>query len=120
MSEDLTILGDDHHTRADLRMIASAVRRRWPIPEERKREIITRMLEVVARREVDVPTGDGVFTSVDRADINAIRAAGVLASMEAQNQSDEHAADKNARIDAGKATDRTEVVEVELKFDNAG
>jgi hypothetical protein len=120
MKEDLTILGDDKHQREDLRLVLMAVRRRWPIPEDRKASIVTRMLEIVGKREVDLHFESGPRPSEERADTNAIKAAAILAALEGQNQSDEHAEAKNARLDAGKATDRTEVVEVELKFDNAG
>lgn len=70
-----------------------AVRERWPIPAEKKPEIVARLTAVVAR-------------SGPEADSAAVQAARVLALMEGQNQTDHWNTDKNTRLDQGKTTDR--------------
>ena len=51
-------------------------------------------------------TADGPVSVEAPADGNAVRAAAVIVSMTKQNQDDDHLADKNARLDAGQATER--------------
>ena len=92
------LLTDPHRQTSDIKMIARAVRRRWPIPDERKPEIVTRMLEIVKGSPED---GD------------AIKAAAVLRAMEADNMADDQLAEKNARLDDGKATEGLRIVDVD-------
>lgn len=56
-------------------------------------------------------TRDGVETVDGPADANAISAAKVLVAMAGQNQADRHLDDKNARLDAGKATERVLLID---------
>ena len=86
------VLADPHHARADLRLAGRAVKARWPVPEKRRAEIA----EIVAEAAAG---GD-------------IKAAEVVLKMEAQNQADEPLADKNARLDEGKATENIQQVRV--------
>lgn len=83
------------HQRADCRLTATAVRRRWKIGPAKRDTIVTSMMSVL---------------EADADPRNVVAAAKVLVQMVAQNQADEHLADKNARIDAGKATDSLTVV----------
>lgn len=85
------VLTDPHHIRADVAMTARALRDpRFGISRERKDRLIGRLFEIVDTSE----------------DLRAVVGAGkgILAA-EAMNQTDEHLADKNARMDAGKPTD---------------
>ena len=84
----LAVLSDEHHERADLRLIGRAVRERWPVTA--RETIVGRMLEVVEKRVVSVMTKAGPAVLDGPADTNAVSAARVLVAMEAQNQSDEH------------------------------
>lgn len=86
----VTILADPHHTRSDLRMIARAIKQRWPTTDEIKAETVQRMREVVNKRTVTVLTKEGTAALEGPADSNAVAAARVLERMEAQNQADEH------------------------------
>jgi hypothetical protein len=83
-------LSDPHHIRGDAVMVKRAIRERWPIDAEKR--------EKLANRAAELGLADDVDTS----------AAGLrlVVAMVGQNQADEHLADKNARLDAGLATDR--------------
>lgn len=97
------LLGDPAHDGRDARLIASAIRRRWPIPDRLKALLIEK---AEACLEVADNTRD-------------VAALGkLLTAAESQNQADEHLADKNSRIDSGKATEAHVVVN--LEFDNNG
>lgn len=78
------------HQRADCRLTATAVRRRWKIGPAKRDTIVTSMMSVL---------------EADADPRNVVAAAKVLVQMVAQNQADEHLADKNARLDEGKATE---------------
>lgn len=93
MNNQVTILGDSHHTRADLKMIERAVKQRWPVTEANAATIVERLMRTVEKTVVDVPVKDGVFASDAVADSNATAAASVLVRMVGQNQSDEHHAE---------------------------
>ncbi len=110
--DDLTVLSDEKRIASDAAMIRKAIRLRWPIPADRRDKIVNRLASIVEKTAVDIPVKDGCFTSEYHADGNAIAASRVLAAMEAQNQSDEHQADKNARIDGGLPTESIGLVGV--------
>jgi hypothetical protein len=99
---------------ADINLIASAVRRRWPVPPETAAVVIDRLTKIVQKQTVGVMTKEGPADLEGPADANANAAARVLVAMEAQNQADDHLDDKNARLDAGKATENT-VTEVKVR-----
>lgn len=80
----------------DLAIVRRALRERWPIPVEKRRDIAERVAKVAAE-------------SNDERSI--VAAARVLAQMDGLNQADEHLENKNERLDGGKATERVEGVE---------
>ncbi len=96
---------DKRRLRGDLRLITTAVRKAWPIPEAKRVEIVDRLLEVVAKREVAVMTKDGVEILDGPADANAIGASRVLVTMDSLNQADFWNQNKNERLDAGQSTE---------------
>lgn len=74
----------------DLRMIEGAVRKGWNI--KRKNMIQRRLLEIVEKTHVSVPTKNGMVDCDGPADSNAIAAARVLVAMNGQDQADDHLA----------------------------
>jgi hypothetical protein len=104
------LLGVAKHTESDLKLLSRAIRRRWPVPEKTMAAAIQRLETIVEKATVTVMTQDGPMSLDAPADANAVRAAAVLAQMESQNQADDHLADKNSRIDAGKPTELGGVV----------
>lgn len=97
----MAVLHEEHRTNSDIRMVGRAIRERWDVPEEKRPQVVTRLLDIVATTEVTVMGADGVAVAVtDKADTNAIQAARVLIGMTAQNQADDHHADKQGNDDA--------------------
>lgn len=86
---DSGLLADPHHAAQDAKLVARALRNRWPIPEHMRPKIVDRLVGIATESPDD---GD------------AIKAAGVLRTMDADNLTAEIEAEKNARIDSGKAT----------------
>lgn len=86
---DSGILADPHHAAQDAKLVARALRNRWPIPEHMRPKIVNRLVDIAT-----ASTDDG----------DAIKAAGVLRTMDADNLTAEIEAEKNARLDAGKPT----------------
>jgi hypothetical protein len=86
-------------SRSDAVLIGMAVKRRWGLTDEMKKALV-----------------DKTFASFAQAtDERAIVGlAKVLQTMEAQNQADEHLADKNNRLDNGKPTEIKRVYTVEF------
>ena len=74
----------------DLRMIEGAVRKGWNI--KRKNMIQRRLLEIMEKTHVSVPTKNGMVDCDGPADSNAIAAARVLVAMNGQDQTDDHLA----------------------------
>ena len=72
-----------------------AVRRRWRIGPAKREKIVTQMMSVL---------------QADADPRNVVAAAKVLVQMVGQNQADEHLAEKNARLDEGKATEGVAVM----------
>ncbi len=95
---------DGHHTRADIALVGRAVRQRWGIPPEIRTELPAAMRQIVNKESVTILDSWGVAIEVSN-DRERIAAAKVLVAMEGQNQADDHLADKNERIDGGKATE---------------
>jgi hypothetical protein len=91
--QELRILADlsDHkQVLTDARLMARAVRERWPIDEEKRAAIVNRLCRIVDAEEVATITGDGrQVMDEDKAARNSIAAARVLVSMIGQNQRDE-------------------------------
>lgn len=90
----------------DIGMISRGVRLGWGVPAEKRPTIIKRLVGLVERTSVVIATTTGPVEDEHRADSNAIRAAGVLLAMDQVDQTDHWNADKNARLDAGLATER--------------
>lgn len=97
--------GNDHRLSSDLSMIRRAIREGWPIPPDKKTAVVSRLLGIVDKTQIEVMTKKGPAWMDGPADANAIKAASVLVAMSAETQRDIHAEDKNARLDAGKATE---------------
>lgn len=77
---------------ADLNTVHRAARERWPVPDDVRRRVASEVADLAMKRTTTVGGTSGPIT-VDN-DRNQIAAARVLAFMVAQNQADEHHADK--------------------------
>jgi len=86
---DSGLLADPHHAAQDAKLVARALRNRWPIPEHMRPKIVDRLVGIAT----DSPD-DG----------DAIKAASVLRTMDGDNMTMELEEAKNARLDEGKAT----------------
>lgn len=93
-----------HAIAADIKMVGAIVSRSR-VSEPLRRELFDRLAAIVRKETVTVATMDGSIEVEGPADRNAIAAAAVLAKMDDAAQRDEHQAVKDARIDAGLATD---------------
>ena len=88
------ILLDQHRMYEDTRLVARAAKHRWPVPENKRKDIVNRLHGIVKKTSVTAMTKHGEAVEVELpADINAIQAAKVLVDMEGQNQKDDHAAE---------------------------
>lgn len=74
----------------DIQIMATAVKKRWNIPDEIKDAIVDRLAKIVEKQYVDVMTKEGPEALDGPADANAIAASRVLVAIEGQNQSDDH------------------------------
>jgi hypothetical protein len=92
-------------TGRDIGLMARAVRERWPVDAKMRAVIMARMGKILEKPAVQVMTASGKQILDGPADSNAVRAAAVIVAMTQQNQADDHLAEKNARIDAGLATE---------------
>ena len=108
------LLSDVTRVASDCKMIGRAIREEWDVPMDRRKGVINRMLRIVDKETVQIPTKDGTFDSEYHADGNSIAAAKVLHAMVGTNQADRHLADKNARLDSGKATENVGVVKLSV------
>jgi hypothetical protein len=88
-ASDSGLLADPHHAAQDAKLVARALRNRWPIPEHMRPKIVDRLVGIAT----DSPD-DG----------DAIKAASVLRTMDGDNMTMELEEAKNARLDEGKAT----------------
>jgi hypothetical protein len=96
-------------TGRDIGLMRRAVRERWPVDDKMRAAIMERMGKIISKPAVQVMTASGKQILDGPADSNAVRAAGVIVAMVQQNQADDHLAEKNARIDAGLATENIQV-----------
>ena len=88
---------------ADRKIMLRALREGWDIPPAVKKRTIERMVEVLNRTpQVNPETGE-ILPGVDHA---AVAAARVLVAADQVDQTDHWNADKNERLDQGKATER--------------
>jgi hypothetical protein len=91
---EIVVLSDPHRIKSDCNMIRRAVKAGWLVPQEKRPEVVKRLLEIVDTRE-HVTADD---TGADAADRNAIAAARVLVAMTGENQADlHHVEDHNQR-----------------------
>jgi len=88
-AKDSGLLADPHHAGMDAKLIRRALRERWPIPDKVRPRIVDRLVTIAT-------------DSLDDGD--AIKAAGVLRSMDADNLAAVIEANKNQRLDDGKPT----------------
>ncbi len=106
-------------TKRDVGLVSRAIRCGWDVPPATKVAVVTRMSEMVAASSVNVPVlVNGDVIDVERQDIanaQAIAAARILIEADKLDQADAHLSDKNARLDAGLATERTAVEGVILR-----
>lgn len=86
------LLTEPHNLLRDIALTGSAIKQRWPIDEAKRGQLIERLMGVVLKETVTVPTKDGIFNLDGPADSNAVAASRVLVAAMAQNQADEHAA----------------------------
>ena len=87
--DDSGLLADPHHAGMDAKLVKRALRERWPIPDKMRPRIVDRLVDIVDN-------------SPDNGD--AIKAASVLRSMDADNLTAAIEANKNLRMDEGKPT----------------
>lgn len=85
---------DGHHTRGDLKMLETAIRKRWVMPDEKKSKLPERLCDIA------------LYSGREREQIAAAR---VIVAMEGQNQIDDHLMDKNSRLDSDKPTENQSV-----------
>jgi hypothetical protein len=84
-----------HEVNKDIALIQRALKGRWNI--KKKALIQDRLLEVLAKQEVTVPTKDGAITLDEPADRNAVAAARVLVQMHGQDIECDEFEVKNAK-----------------------
>lgn len=100
---------DPRHVRSDLALVHRAIARRWVIPSKAYEALPAKMLKIVEAETVEVKTVDKDGNAISMTVSNSraqVSAAKVLAALEAQNQTDDHAEDKNQRLDSGKNTEQ--------------
>ena len=96
--------------RAAVRRVANQAGKRWNVTDEFKTELLNALRAATA-----IAIQNGAVRDMT----DCVKTAAVL---EAQNQSDQHLEDKNARLDEGKSTEnnKLEVVYVNRIPPNAG
>jgi len=85
---------ESHATRSDIVLERVAIKRRWPLSEKQRADMANKAYESFMQSD-----NDRVISGVGK----------LLATMESQNQADEHLADKNNRLDNNKPTAITQV-----------
>lgn len=111
--------GEDVHAIKESAAIAKrAIRERWPVDPAIMARVIARADALVQKSTRTVATAMGPV-EVD-ADDGAIAAMKVILTANAQNQIDDHVEDKNARLDAGKATENVVERVIKVEFDKKG
>lgn len=79
-------------------LVAQAIKKRWGISDEVRESIIKSTVEAMESAAAEGNARD------------VAGCARVLVAAEAQNQADDHLADRNDRLDSGKPTDSIAVV----------
>jgi hypothetical protein len=96
---DTSLLLARDEVREDIALIQTAVKERWPVPLEKRPQIVRRLLGVVAKESVTVVTKRGEVVDAEApADTNAVLASRVLVQMVGQNQKDDHRGDPDTVI----------------------
>lgn len=95
------LLADPHRVRGDAQMIRRALRQRWPMSDEVRADLVNCLKAIVCTEKIEVVSKSGEPISIPN-HRNQAAAARVLVAMEAQNQADDHLAQKQARLDEGK------------------
>lgn len=99
-----SLISEDRTKVADINLIRRAARERWPIPEA-KRALASQILMRIAETDtVTIVNDEGNSFEVNNAR-NQVAAIRALAALDTINQSDDHLADKNERLDSGKLTE---------------
>ncbi len=107
------LLQDGPKLKDDMRLVARAARLGWGVPKELKEQTIKRLGSIVAKTAVTIAAGEaGAVAAEYPADQNAIAAARALAALDGIDQTDHWNADKNDRLDSGKATERVGVGDI--------
>jgi hypothetical protein len=75
------LLCDPERLPQDMAMIQTAVVEDWPVNADHMREGVERLAEIVKKKTVTIPCGEGVFESEAVADANAMKATAILKSM---------------------------------------
>jgi hypothetical protein len=78
---DVEILGTPASIPADMTLIQAAVAEDWPVTRDIMQTSVDRLDEIQRKKTVDIPCGDGVFSSEAVADANAMKASALLKSM---------------------------------------
>ena len=74
-------LADPDDFNKDNRLVRRAIREGWPIGQAQRGIIVNRLMEIVQKRTVDVPTKEGMVASEAVADVNANAASKTLAGL---------------------------------------
>lgn len=96
---------------ADIKMVQRAIREGWEMPPRARKEAGKLLMEIAEQRTATVQNSDGDAVEVSNAR-NQVAAIKALAELDKINQIDYWNQDKNDRIDAGKATERYEGMEI--------
>jgi hypothetical protein len=96
------ILLDPHRIQEDARLVARAVKHRWPLKRSKCRGLVERLFAITEKTAVTVLNKKGETESVDGpADVNAVAAARVLVQMMGQNQEDENPKSRGTTVNVG-------------------
>src|SRR5690348_1656042 len=105
------MLAGDRTKVADIKMVQRAIREGWEMPPNARKEAGKLLMEIAEQRTARVQNSDGDAVEVSNAR-NQVAAIKALAELDKINQTDYWNQDKNDRIDAGKATERYEGMEI--------
>ena len=79
------LLTDDNSLPQDMALVATAVKNRWPVQEDKAAILVDRLMDIAKKTKVAIPCGEGVFESEAVADVNAIKAIDLMKKMTEQN-----------------------------------
>lgn len=97
----LSLLTDEKRQRSDMVLLRRAARGRWGVSDGARRTAQARLLEIIRKDTVEVPSMNGLVDSEGTADNNAIAAVRTLAVLNAQDQADDHHQDDDQNAKAG-------------------